>query len=86
MMVCWLLYSILHGLSYMSDFSFPLLVLREIEAEDSLWHQKASESKSEEPKANKTDKAPKKPAPAQPAQEKDSETTKTESTRKLRFY
>ncbi|KAJ6001833.1 hypothetical protein N7522_007060 [Penicillium canescens] len=61
-------------------------VLREIEAEDSLWHQKASEPKSEESKTDKTERAPTKPAPAQPAQEKDSETTNTGSTRKLRFY
>lgn len=60
-------------------------MLREIEAEDSLWHQKANESKSEEQsKTEKTDKAPKKPA--QPATEKEPETTKTESPRKLRFY
>jgi hypothetical protein len=69
-----------------SDLSFPLLVLREIEAEDSLWHQKASESKSEESKTDKTERAPTKPAPAQPTQEKVSETTNTGSTRKLRFY
>ncbi|KAJ5317342.1 hypothetical protein PENANT_c034G05807 [Penicillium antarcticum] len=59
-------------------------VLREIEAEDSLWHQKSAESKSEEPKTEKTEKTPKRPAQRTP--EKDSETTKTESTRKTRFY
>lgn len=59
-------------------------MLREIEAEDSLWHEKkAAQSKSE--KAQEPEKEQKQPT--QPAEDKGTEeAVKTESTRKLRFY
>lgn len=60
------------------------LVLREIEAEDSLWHEKkTAQSKAE--KIQEPEKEQKQPA--QPAEDKgNEEAVKTEATRKLRFY
>ncbi|CAI7646737.1 unnamed protein product [Penicillium palitans] len=59
-------------------------VLREIEAEDSLWHEKkTAQSKAE--KVQEPEKEQKQPT--QPAEDKGTEeAVKTESTRKLRFY
>lgn len=74
-----------------SDNSIPWLVsdyfslvLREIEAEDSLWHEKkTAQSKAE--KVQEPEKEQKQPT--QPAEDKGTEeAVKTESTRKLRFY
>lgn len=66
----------------MSDYFS--LVLREIEAEDSLWHEKkTAQSKAE--KVQEPEKEQKQPT--QPAEDKGTdEAVKTESTRKLRFY
>jgi hypothetical protein len=59
------------------------LVLREIEAEDSLWHEKkTSQSKAE--KVQEPEKGQKQPT--QPTEDQGTEAVKTESTRKLRFY
>ncbi|KAJ5775904.1 uncharacterized protein N7511_000915 [Penicillium nucicola] len=58
-------------------------VLREIEAEDSLWHQKATESKFEEPKTETVSQKPAQPAPTPDAEP---EVPTTESARKNRFY
>lgn len=59
------------------------LVLREIEAEDSLWHEKKTAQSKEE----KVQEPEKEKQPTQPAEDKGTEeAVKTESTRKLRFY
>lgn len=61
------------------------LVLREIEAEDSLWHQKKSAlSKPEEPQ--EPAKEEKQKQPTQPSQEEESGSAKPETKRKMRFY
>ena len=61
------------------------VVLREIEAEDSLWHQKKTgQSQPEEPQEPK--KEEKQKQPTEPSPEKGDETVKTETTKKLRFY
>jgi hypothetical protein len=60
------------------------LVLREIEAEDSLWHEKKT-AQSQAEKRPEPEKEQKRPT--QPSEEKATdEVVKTQSTRKLRFY
>lgn len=62
---------------------FVLIVLREIEAEDSLWHQKktaqSQSERSEEPKEEE------KPS-SQPTEEKGKDEAVKTATRKSRFY
>lgn len=66
----------------MSDYFY--LVLREIEAEDSLWHEKKT-AQSQTEKRQEPEKEQKQPT--QPSEENATdEVVKTESTRKLRFY
>ncbi|CAG7921928.1 unnamed protein product [Penicillium olsonii] len=60
-------------------------VLREIEAEDSLWHQKKTSQSQPETETPAPAKEEKQKQPAQPTAE-DSGTAKTETTRKMRFY
>ncbi|CAG7992109.1 unnamed protein product [Penicillium salamii] len=59
-------------------------VLREIEAEDSLWHQKKT-SQREAEEAQAPVKEEKQKQPTQPSSE-DSGPVKTETTKKMRFY
>lgn len=62
------------------------IVLREIEAEDSLWHQKkTSQSQAEETHEPEKEK-PKQPTQPKPSEGNGNETVKTETTKKLRFY
>lgn len=61
------------------------VVLREIEAEDSLWHQKKTSQSQPETETPAPAKEEKQKQPAQPTAE-DSGTAKTETTRKMRFY
>lgn len=64
--------------------NFALLVLREIEAEDSLWHQKkTSQTEPEKPQEPKEEQ--KQPTPSS-AEKADDKTVQTESKPKLRFY
>lgn len=61
------------------------VVLREIEAEDSLWHQKkTAHSNQEEPQ--EPVKEEKQKQPTQPPQEEDNGSAKPETKRKMRFY
>ena len=63
---------------------YPYLVLREIEAEDSLWHEKkTAQSQAEERQEPEKEQK----QPTQPSEGKGTdEVVKPESTRKLRFY